>query len=195
MASDNLGRQVAFLLETDKLKDVIRLNLVSDGSRRETTAEHCWHVILQTLTLAEHAEPGTDIYHVLKLLAVHDLVEIDAGDHWVTEDNHQVISIKEQAAAEKIFALLPNQQSDDFKALWHEFEEGETKEARFANAMDVLHPMLLVFESEQDTPVHEPMSVDDIRKKKEAKLAPFPALWAYAQALRDRAVQAGHLTP
>jgi putative hydrolase of HD superfamily len=131
MTPDDLGRQVAFLLESDKLKDVIRLNMVSDGSRRETTAEHCWHVILQTLTLAEYAEPGTDIHHVLKLLAVHDLVEIEAGDHWVTEDNHQDIFIKEQVAAEKIFALLPSQQSHDFKALWHEFEARRDQRSSF----------------------------------------------------------------
>lgn len=194
MAAD-LERQIAFLLETDKLKDVVRLNLVSDGSRRETTAEHCWHVILQTLTLADYAEPGTDLLHVLRLLAVHDLVEIDAGDHWVTDENHGAIAANEQVAAEKIFALLPDHQSDDFKALWHEFEANQTKEARFANAMDVLHPMLLVFASGQDTPMHEPMSVAELWKKKDAKLAPFPALWTYAQSLLDRAVLAGHLIP
>ncbi|QDG76682.1 HD family hydrolase [Labrenzia sp. PHM005] len=191
----DLEKQVSFLLETDKLKDVVRLNQLSDGNRRETTAEHCWHVILQTLTLAEHAEDGTDINHVIKLLAVHDLVEIDAGDHWVTDDNHADVAVKEQAAAQKIFALLPDQQSAEFRALWHEFEHNETKEARFANAMDVLHPMLLVFASQQDNPVHEPMAVGDIRKKKEDKLAPFPGLWAYAQSLLDRAVQSGHLLP
>lgn len=190
-----LEQQIAFLLETDKLKDVVRLNQLSDGNRRETTAEHCWHVILQTLTFAGYAEPGTDINHVIKLLAVHDLVEIDAGDHWVTDDNHQAVAVKEQAAAQKIFALLPSWQSENFKALWHEFEDNKTKEARFANAMDVLHPMLLVFASGQENPVHEPMCVADIRIKKEEKLAPFPELWSYAQSLLERAVSSGHLLP
>jgi putative hydrolase of HD superfamily len=191
----DLQQQIAFLLEADKLKDIVRLNLLSDGNRRETTAEHCWHVILQTLTLAEHAEAGTNIDHVVKLLAVHDLVEIDAGDHWVTEDNHQAVAAKEQAAAEKIFALLPEKQSDEFKALWHEFEDNKTKEARFANAMDVLHPMLLAFASGQDTPFPEPVLLEVIRKKKEDKLAPFPGLWTYARSLLDRAVRSGHLLP
>jgi len=191
--SADLERQVAFLLETDKLKDVVRLNLVSGGSRRETTAEHCWHVILQTLTLAGHAEPGTDINHVIKLLAVHDLVEIDAGDHWVTDENHQAVAVKEQAAANKIFSLLPDHQSEEFRLLWHEFEDNLTPEARFANAMDVLHPMLLAFASGQDMPMHEPISGAELWKKKDAKLAPFPALWTYAQSLLERAVNAGHL--
>ncbi len=193
--SPQLEQQVAFLLATDKLKDVVRLNQLSDGTRRETTAEHCWHVILQTLTLFEYAEDGTDLHHVIKLLAVHDLVEIDAGDHWVTEANHTEVAVKEQAAAKKIFALLPDRQSAEFRALWDEFEANETREARFANAMDVLHPMLLVFASEQDNPVHEPMRVEDLRIKKEAKLEPFPELWSYAQQLLERAVQSGHLQP
>jgi 5'-deoxynucleotidase YfbR-like HD superfamily hydrolase len=192
---DTLSRQVAFLLEADKLKEVIRLNQLSTGSRRENTAEHCWHVILQTLTFAEHAVAGTDIHHVIKLLAVHDLVEIDAGDHWVTEDNVVAVKAKEQAASRRVFALLPEDQSAEFRSLWLEFEENETPEAKFANAMDALHPMVLVFASGLEDPTHEPISAATLRETKKSRLSPFPQLWDYAQSLLDQAVQAGRLLP
>ena len=190
-----LARQIDFLLETDKLKDVVRLNQLAAGNRRETTAEHCWHVILQTLTLAEHAQPGTDIQHVIKLLAVHDLVEIDAGDHWVTDANRADIKAREQAAAERLFGLLPEGQASNFRGLWMEFEAGETREAQFANAMDALHPMVLVFASGQPEPTHEPLSAETMRRTKETRLAPFPGLWTYAQDLLAKAVQDGRLLP
>lgn len=191
----SLERQIGFLLETDKLKEVVRLNQLAGGNRRETTAEHCWHVILQTLTLAGHAQPGTDIHHVIKLLAVHDLVEIDAGDHWVTDANRADIKAREQAAAERLFGLLPDDQASEFKDLWLEFEAGETPEARFANAMDALHPMVLVFASGQPEPTHEPLSADTMRQTKEARLSPFPGLWSYAQELLAKAVKDGRLLP
>lgn len=193
--NDTLQRQVAFLLETDKLKEVVRLNQLTGGARRETTAEHCWHVILQTLTLAEHAPAGTDISHVVKLLAVHDLVEIDAGDHWVTDDNRAGVKDLEQAAANRLFALLPTSQGLDFKALWLEFEANETPEAKFANAMDALHPMVLVFASGLDDPTHEPISAEALRLTKESRLSPFPRLWDFAQDLLNQAVRDGKLLP
>jgi len=192
---DTLNLQIGFLLETDKLKEVVRLNQLAAGNRRETTAEHCWHVILQTLTLAEHAAEGTDIAHVVRLLAVHDLVEIDAGDHWVTDANRAGIKDRERAAADRLFALLPEPQASEFRDLWLEFEAGETAEARFANAMDAFHPMVLVFASGQPDPTHEPLSAETMRQTKEARLAPFPSLWAYAQELLDQAVRDGRLLP
>jgi putative hydrolase of HD superfamily len=192
---DTLDRQIGFLLETDKLKEVIRLNPLSGGNRCETTAEHCWHVILQTLTLAGHAHEGTDISHVIRLLAVHDIVEIDAGDHWVTDDNRGDVKERELTAAGRLFSLLPDDQGRDFKSLWLEFEANETKEAQFANAMDALHPMVLVFASGLDNPMHEPLSAEIMRQTKKIRLAPFPDLWAYAQDLLDRAVHDGRLLP
>ena len=193
--NDTLEKQVAFLLETDKLKEVVRLNQLTGGARRETTAEHCWHVILQTLTLAEHAPAGTDINHVVKLLAVHDLVEIDAGAHWVTDDNRAGIKDLEQAAASRLFALLPSSQGLDFKSLWLEFEANETPEAKFANAMDALHPMVLVFASGLDDPTHEPISAEALKLTKESRLSPFPGLWDFAQDLLNKAVRDGRLLP
>lgn len=192
---DALHRQVAFLLEADKLKEVIRLNQLASGARREGTAEHCWHVILQTLTFADHAPDGTDISHVIRLLAVHDLVEIDAGDHWVDDTNYAAVKAREHAAAERLFALLPEPQGAEFKKLWLEFEANETAEARFANAMDALHPMVLVFASGIDDPTHAPISAADLRQTKEARISPFPRLWDYAQSLLDQAAKAGHLLP
>ncbi|MEM9634995.1 MAG: HD domain-containing protein [Pseudomonadota bacterium] len=190
-----LQKQVSFLLETDKLKEVFRLNQLSSGARTESTAEHCWHVVLQTLTLGHHAHKGTDINHVIRLLVVHDLVEIDAGDHWVTAENAADVSIKEHAAADRLFAILPDDQALEFKELWLEFEANKTPEALFANAMDALHPMVLVFASGMDTPTHEPLSAADMRLAKEARLSPFPGLWSYAQDLLEQAVKDQKLLP
>lgn len=190
-----LQKQVSFLLETDKLKEVFRLNQLSSGARTESTAEHCWHVVLQTLTLAHHAREGTNIDHVVRLLVMHDLVEIDAGDHWVTAENAAEVSNKEHAAAERLFSLLPADQAEEFKNLWLEFEANKTPEAQFANAMDALHPMLLVFASGMETPTHEPLSAADMRLAKEARLSPFPGLWSYAQELLEQAVKDQKLLP
>ncbi|MES0811130.1 HD domain-containing protein [Roseibium sp. SCPC15] len=190
-----LQKQVSFLLETDKLKEVFRLNQLSSGARTESTAEHCWHVVLQTLTLAHHAREGTNIDHVVRLLVMHDLVEIDAGDHWVTAENAAEVSNKEHAAAERLFSLLPADQAAEFKNLWLEFEANKTPEAQFANAMDALHPMLLVFASGMETPTHEPLSAADMRLAKEARLSPFPGLWSYAQELLEQAVKDQKLLP
>jgi len=132
---------------------------------------------------------------VVRLLTVHDLVEIDAGDHWVTDVNRAHVKDREEEAAERIFALLPEAQANEFRDLWLEFEAGETAEARFANAMDALHPMVLVFASGQPEPTHEPLSAETLRRSKEARLAPFPALWSYACELLEKASHEGRLLP
>src|SRR3546814_157317 len=107
---DRLDRQLAFLLATDRLKQILRNNRLLDGSRNENSAEHSWHLTLMALTLAEHAPLRTDAARVAELLIVHDIVEIEAGDHWVTDDNASEVAAKEAAAAESLFGLLPPDQ-------------------------------------------------------------------------------------
>jgi len=148
MEMDNdprLSRQLAFLLEADKLKSVLRRSLLTDGSRRENSAEHSWHLCLLALTLHEHAaEPKPDLGRVLRLLVVHDLVEIDAGDTFAYDERgHADKEAREQAAARRLFGLLPDDQAEQFMALWREFEDVRTPEALLANAVDRLEPLLL----------------------------------------------------
>lgn len=141
--NERLKAQLAFLLEIDKLKLVQRRNELADASRRENTAEHSWHLVLFAMTLAEHS-PGIDSAHAVRLVAVHDLVEIDAGDTFFWDvKGYEDKEDRERAAARRLFGLLPADQAAEYEALWEEFEAAQTPEAVFANAVDKLAPVLL----------------------------------------------------
>ena len=143
MANDRLARQIAFIVEADKLKAVLRRNPLTDGSRLENSAEHCWHLALTAMALVEYAPPGVDLLRVLELIAVHDLVEIDAGDTFAYDvAGHDTKLERERLAAERVFGLLPDDQAREFRARWDEFEANATTEARYANALDRLQPLL-----------------------------------------------------
>lgn len=142
--AQRLDDQFRFLLEIDRLKNVLRQNVLSDQSRRENSAEHSWHLALMALCLEEYAGAPVDLSTVTRMLLLHDLVEIDAGDaflHTPDEQKHQ--REKGIAAAKRIFALLPADQGAEFHALWTEFEAGDSPEARFARVIDRVQPVLL----------------------------------------------------
>ena len=145
MPNERLAQQLAFLVEADKLKTIIRRTPLTDVSRLENSAEHSWHLALAAITLADYAPPGTNLLRVLELVAVHDLVEIDAGDTFAYDADAQVHVSKagrERAAADRVFGLLPADQTVRLRALWEEFEAQETVEARFANALDRFQALL-----------------------------------------------------
>lgn len=143
MAPERLQQQIDFLLEIDKLKGIVRRSYVLGGERRENTAEHSWHLVMMALVLTEHADEPVDVLAVLQMLAVHDLVEIDAGDTYVFDtDGASSKADRERAAADRIFALLPADQGAALRARWEEFEAGDSAEARFARALDRLMPLL-----------------------------------------------------
>ncbi len=136
-----LDAQIAFLTEADRLKSVTRANTLCDGSRYENSAEHSWHLALYALVLGEHAPDGVDTQRVIKMLLLHDLVEIDAGDTPLyAEADRAAIAAAEKAAAARIFSLLPADQGAALRALWDEFEDGESVDARFAKALDRFQP-------------------------------------------------------
>src|ERR1700722_12084170 len=139
-----LRRQARFLREADQLKGVLRQSSILDGSRKENSAEHSWHLALMALVLRDYAPPGTDLNRVTAMLLIHDLVEIDAGDLFVYADAAAQArqEAAEHAAADRLFTLLPPGQGPELRALWDEFEERRTPEARFARALDRLQPML-----------------------------------------------------
>ena len=143
MADERLKGQIAFLVEADKLKAVLRRTALIDGSRQENSAEHSWHLALAAVVMAEYAPEPVHLVRVLEMLAVHDLVEIDAGDTFAYDvQNSATKADREHLAAERIFSMLPADQASRLRALWEEFEEQETPDARFANAMDRLQPLL-----------------------------------------------------
>lgn len=143
MTKERLSRQLQFILEIDKLKAVLRRSLLLDSHRRENSAEHSWHLAMMALVLAEHSNEPIDLLHTLKLLLVHDIVEIDAGDTYAYDaDGHAGKRERESLAAERIFGLLPVDQGEDLLKLWEEYEGQETTEARFALALDRLMPLL-----------------------------------------------------
>jgi putative hydrolases of HD superfamily len=144
-AVNTIRRQLAFLSELDRLKSVIRQSPLINRTRRENSAEHSWHLAMFALVLSEHVE-DVDALHVAKLLLLHDIVEIDAGDAPIhaTGRDKAVLAQEERAAAERIFGLLPPDQGQEFLSLWLEFEAGETPNARFAKALDRLQPLLLI---------------------------------------------------
>lgn len=142
--NERLNAQLRFILEVDKLKRVLRRNLLVDGSRRENSAEHSWHLTLCARTFAEYAPEGTDIDRVIEMLSIHDIVEIDAGDTYAYDpEGLKTQKAREEAAKQRIFSLLPADQAAELKAAFDEFEEGKTPEAKFAHAMDNLQPLLL----------------------------------------------------
>jgi putative hydrolases of HD superfamily len=139
-----LAQQLEFVAAIDKLKNVLRVTRLTDGSRAENSAEHSWHLAVMAMLLREHAAAPVDVPHAIELLLVHDIVEVDAGDTdcYDTErlaDKQQ----RERDAAARLFGLLPDDQSSRFLALWQEFEAMSTPDARFANALDRLQPFVL----------------------------------------------------
>lgn len=139
-----LGRQLAFLIEVDRLKTVLRASTLAAARRRENDAEHSWHLALMVPVLAEYADEPIDVGHTIRLVVVHDLIEIYAGDTPLYDDQLRTSQeARELAAADRLFGLLPADQAAEFRALWDEFEARQTPEARFAKAIDRLEPNLL----------------------------------------------------
>lgn len=139
-----LASQFRFLLEADRLKGVVRRNLVSDGSRRENTAEHSWHLALFAMALSEWATEPVEVWRVVQMLLLHDLVEIEAGDTPLYDAEAALSQADREArGADRIFGLLPDDQAQAFRAVWEEFEAAATPTARFAKALDRLQPVLL----------------------------------------------------
>ena len=141
--NERLARQIDFLIEMDRLKGVARRSPLADGSRVENSAEHSWHVALMAMVLSGYAAEPVDVARVVRMLLVHDIVEIDAGDTYAYDPAANVGKAeREQEAAGRLFGLLPGDQAADLRALWEEFEARATAEARFANSLDRLMPLL-----------------------------------------------------
>ena len=192
---DRLRRQIDFILEIDRAKHVLRRSRVTGGERYENDGEHMWHVALAAMLLAEHADAQLDVGRVVRMLLVHDIVEIDAGDAFLYDlEGRAAKQSAEAAAADRIFAILPDDQRDEVRALWDEFEAKVTREARFATAVDRLLPMLLNHATQGSTWREFGITQEQVRSLNGAAIsAGSPALWEFARAVIDESVEMGYL--
>lgn len=141
---ERLKKQMDFLLEIDKMKEITRQTYLADGSRKENDAEHSFHLAIMAYLLSEYANEPVNREKTMIMCLVHDLVEIYAGDTYAYDKKgYESKAAREQAAAEKLYSLLPKDQGEELKALWEEFEAVETPEARFANVLDRIQPVML----------------------------------------------------
>ena len=198
-APARLDEQIAFLVEIDKLKSILRQTPIADGSRRENTAEHSWHLAMFAVVLAEHAPEPVDVSKVIMMLLLHDIVEIDAGDTFIYAAADAAVAAQQEAdelaAAHRIFSLLPIDQAARLRAVWDEFEAKETAEAKFAKTIDRLQPMLLNRMSGGGSWTAHGIAADRTRRLIHATMQPGSILTAYALDIVEQALGEGLLLP
>lgn len=198
MPEERLARQIAFLVEADKLKSILRRTLLADGSRPENSAEHSWHLALAAMTLREYAPAALDIARVFELLAVHDLVEIDAGDTFAYDAAaYATKAARELAAAERIFGMLPAGQAEYVRACWDEFEDHRTAEAKYANALDRVQALMQNMMSGGGSWRSHRVTRADILRRMAPVEADLPQLWTFVVNVIDQfcesgAIESGH---
>jgi putative hydrolase of HD superfamily len=192
---DRFKQQIEFILEVDKLKNVLRKTILMDRSRRENSAEHSWHIALTVLILSEYAkDPDVDLFRVIKILLVHDLIEIDAGDTYCYDDQGRKDQARrEKKAADRIFNLLPADQATTLRKLWDEFEERKTPESRFANALDRLQPFLHNYFTAGQIWQENNIKSDQVKARMHPVADGAPILWNYVSYLIDDGVKKGFL--
>jgi putative hydrolase of HD superfamily len=192
---ERLATQIRFIRELDKLKRIQRQTWLTDASRRENSAEHSWHIAVAAMVLSEYAAgQDVDVGRVLRMLLVHDIVEIDAGDTFCYD--REAVSRQaeqEQRAADRLFGLLPSDQAADLRALWEEFENRRTPEALLAHALDRLQPILNNYASQGKSWRAHGITRDQVRRRNRMVSEGAPALWHYIEDLLQEAVRRGFL--
>lgn len=193
---DRLGRQIAFLLELDKLKTIFRRNFLSDGSRTENDAEHSWYFAVAACVLAEHAAGEVDLERVVRMGLLHDTVEIDAGDTFIYDEAAKADQAeREERAARRIFGLLPEDQAREHLELWREFEANQTAEARYARAIDRLVAVLLNHASQGKAWKQHGVTKERILAVNERIVLGAPPLWEFVRNLIEDAARKGFVAP
>lgn len=180
---DRLEKQLDFIVEADKIKKIVRMNYLADGSRLENDAEHSWHFALMAVVLSEYAnDPSLNVLKVVKMALIHDLVEIDAGDAYVYDEIAKAAQYeKEKKAADRIFNLLPEDLAKEYRQLWDEFETGLSAEAKFARALDRLHPILMNYHSKGKSWKENKIRLEQAVAKNRHMEEGSKSLWAYCK--------------
>lgn len=178
--SERLNQQISFIKEIDKEKFIERQTYLTDGVRKENDAEHAWHMAIMTILLSEYANEKIDVLKTVTMLLIHDIVEIDAGDTFAYDSAAQESQAeREEKAADRIFNLLPEDQALKMLDLWHEFEEGETPEAKFARTMDNFHPVMLNAATGGKAWEEKGIRLSQVLKRNERTALGSKALWDF----------------
>ena len=189
-----IEKQISFIVEIDKVKNIFRQTLLADGNRKENDAEHSWHIALMAILLKEYAEEEVDVLKVMTMVLLHDLVEIDAGDTYAY-DTVAAASKREREvkAADRIFGMLPEDQGSYFRALWDEFEEYETADAKYAHLLDNFQPLLLNDASGGISWREHGVKKSQIYKRNERIEETSETIWKKIQELVDKNIALGNV--
>lgn len=192
---ERLEKQMEFILELDKIKSITRQTYLANTTRKENDAEHSWHLAIMAIILEEYFGKDINLLKVIKMVLIHDVVEIDAGDTFCYDIKaNEDKLLREQKAAERIYNILPENQAKEYKLLWYEFEEGQTKEAIFANILDRLQPIILNFKTNGLLWIENNISQQQVLKRNENTLTNGPKeISNYLLTLLNRAVELGYL--
>lgn len=186
---ERLLEQMNFIMEVDKLKTITRQNYITAGVRKETDAEHSWHLALMAYLLSEHANNEIDVLKTMAMLLIHDIVEIDAGDTYAFDKAGNVDKEeREKKAADRLFHILPSDQAEKLLGLWEEFEECKSSEAKFANALDKIQPVLLHKLSDGKSWREHNVTLSQIYKRNEKTMEGSMSLWEYVKTILDEHV-------
>ncbi len=193
--NDRLRKQIEFIMEIDKLKKVYRQTFLMDGSRKENDVEHSWHLAVMCILLSEHAlHKDIDISRVIKMLLIHDIVEIDAGDTYCYDDILRENCLeREKKAADRLFNILPTDQAAEFKKLWDEFEQRVTPEARFAAALDRFQPLLHNYITNGKSWKDHGISSSKVIERNKSINEGSHVLWEYALQIINDSIKEGYL--
>lgn len=212
MITERLRKQLEFLLEADKMKSLYRQSYIINDEkrgasmrefeeenalykRRENDAEHSFHLALFAMTLAEHANVPVDVLKVMKMVLIHDIVEIDAGDTYCYDtEGYKTKREREEKAADRLFGLLPDDQRSEYRALWEEFESMQTAESRFAAALDRMQPMLLNYKKGGISWKEHKVTFEQVHARNEHIKNGSDELWEYIEQMLDDAKKNGCFT-
>jgi putative hydrolases of HD superfamily len=191
---NRLYQQIQFIIEIDKLKGILRQTRLTDNSRQENSAEHSWHLAIMAIILAEYAPPNVDLLRAIKMLLIHDLVEIDAGDTFCYDIQGNLNkAIKEEKAAARLFGLLPSEQGKELHEIWQEFEAFETDTARFAVALDRLQPLLQNQQNKGGTWQVHGITKNQVMQRMAPVKEVAPTLWLLVEEIIEDCIAAGYL--
>ncbi len=192
--TDRLRRQMEFVLEADKLKEIGRQTYRSDGVQKENDAEHSWHLALMAFLLSEHANDSVDVLRVVEMVICHDLVEIDAGDTYAYDEAGKLTQrAREEKAAERLFGILPEDQARWMRDLWEEFEACRTPEARFARTLDRVQPILLNDATGGRAWREHQVRAEQIFTRNRTTHEGSEALWQYGKGLVEKNIEKGNI--